>query len=104
MYEMLPHTIWWFLGAVLFLRLCAYATAAVKYRRFASLHTYLNKATGFAVFLIPYYLALPCYTVLCFTACTIAAFSSAEELILHIMAKEYNAKTKGIFFRNNAEG
>lgn len=35
---------------------------------------------------------------------TIAAFSSAEELILHIMAKEYNAKTKGIFFRNNAEG
>lgn len=103
MYEMLPHAIWWFLGAVLFIRVCAYAAAAVKYRRFASLHTYLNKATGFAVFMIPYYLALPCHTVLCFAACTIGAVSASEELILHIMAKEYNAKTKGIFFRGKAE-
>ena len=103
MYEMLPRAIWWFLGAVLFIRVCAYAAAAVKYRRFASLHTYLNKATGFAVFMIPYYLARPCHTVLCFAACTIGAVSASEELILHIMAKEYNAKTKGIFFRGKAE-
>ena len=99
LYGKLPHMIWWFVGAVLFLRICAYITAAVRFHRFASLHTYLNKITGFAVFLVPYILALPCYTVCCFAVCAIGALSSAEELILHITVKEYDANIKGIFLR-----
>ena len=52
--EALPLHIWYAVAGVLLVRLSAYCTAAIKYRRFASVHTYLNKLTGTAVFLLPY--------------------------------------------------
>ena len=51
--ERLPEKMWWAIGMIVLLRMCAYGVAAVKYRRFASLHTWMNKLTGAAVFAIP---------------------------------------------------
>ena len=39
LWRLLPRKIWYAVGAVLLIRLTAYAIAAVKYHRFASLHT-----------------------------------------------------------------
>lgn len=58
LWQALSAMIWYAVAAVVLVRLAAYAVAAVKYHRFASLHTWLNKLTGGAVFLLPYVLAL----------------------------------------------
>lgn len=44
---------WYAIGVILFLRVSAYTVAAIRYRQFGFLHTYLNKLTGLAVFAIP---------------------------------------------------
>ena len=49
-----------------------YVTAAVRYHRFASLHTILNKATGFCVFCLPYMLVQDFALRYCEITCVIA--------------------------------
>ena len=92
----LPKQIWWVVCAVLIIRLCAYFTAAVKYRKFASLHTYLNKVTGLSVFLIPYFLKAPFAVTYCYAVCVIGGISSLEELFIHLTAGSYNSKKKSL--------
>ena len=58
LWQLLPVEIWYVVAAALLVRLAAYITAAVKYHQFASLHTWLNKLTGAAIFLLPYVLAV----------------------------------------------
>ena len=93
----MPKQIWWLVCIVLLLRLCTYFTAAVKYRRFASLHTYLNKVTGAAVFLIPYFLRAPFAITYCYSVCIIGGLSSLEELFIHLTAGCYNSAKKSLF-------
>lgn len=92
----LPVNIWYAVAVILILRISAYGTAAVKYRRFASLHTYLNKVTGGAVFLIPFLLATAYAAVYCWITCAIAAAASLEELVIHLSRQTYHANTKSI--------
>ena len=93
---MLPLTLWCAAGAVVVIRLCAYGVAAWRYRRFVSLHTYLNKLTGAAVFLIPYVLRSPMAVLYCWAACSVAALASGEELLIHIRNKTYEQNRKTI--------
>lgn len=89
LWERLPRAIWIFVGIVLMLRLASYLTAALKYHRFAALHTYLNKLTGLMVFMTPYFICTPVGTFYCFAACTVGCLASAEELTIHIVRNEY---------------
>ena len=97
LWRILPTWFWYLVGGIVLVRLFAYIIAALKFHRFASLHTKLNKITGAAVFLLPYFLKLPCATGYCFFVVAVAATSSTEELILHIVRKEYQANTKALF-------
>lgn len=92
----LPREIWYAVAAVLIVRLCSYLTAALKYRRFASLHTYLNKLTGLTVFLIPYALKIFGGAAYFWAASAIAFLASAEELIIHISGKAYCGDKKTV--------
>ena len=89
--ERLPSSLWWIVGAAVFIRLCAYGVAAATQHRFSALHTILNKLTGLLVFLIPGMLALPAAVPLCHGVAVMALISSAHELWLHIRAAR-NAK------------
>jgi CDP-diacylglycerol--glycerol-3-phosphate 3-phosphatidyltransferase len=93
----LPLWIWYLLGGVLTLRLAAYLTAAVKFKRFASVHTRLNKLTGLAVFLLPCALLLPWVTEYCVGACLLAGSASAQELYLHLSRDTYQTNKKALF-------
>lgn len=93
----LPLWLWVATGVVILLRLGSYLTAAIKYGRFASMHTYMNKVTGAAMFTMPYCLLAPCAVTLCAIICAIAGLSSLEELIIHLVRKEYNSSVKTIF-------
>lgn len=93
----LPNEIWYIVAVIFFIRISAYITAAIKYRRFASLHTYLNKFTGFAVFLIPFSIITDYAVLFCFAVCAVAALSSLEELVIHIFGKSYCPNVKSVF-------
>lgn len=97
----LPVQIWYSVGGTVLLRLLSYAVAAVKYRKFASLHTYLNKLTGAAVFTVPYILSLPPAISLCWAICVLAALSSAEELLIHLGSSSYRTDTKSLLRRKS---
>ena len=92
----MPSWIWYFVGVVIAVRLCAYAAAALRFGRFASLHTYLNKLTGAAVFLLPYTLSLRCAPAAGTAVCVLALASSGEELIIHLLSGEYRQELKSL--------
>lgn len=93
----LPGFIWTTVELILMLRLFSYGAAAVKYHRFAALHTYMNKLTGTLVFALPYVIGLPIAVPYCTGACLIAVLAAAEELLIHICSKEYNVRCKTVF-------
>ena len=97
LWNTLPMDIWYAVAVILILRVSAYGVAAVKYRRFASLHTCLNKVTGGAVFLIPFLLVTEYVTVYCRITCIIAAAAALEELAIHLLRQTCHANTKSIF-------
>ena len=93
----LPAAVWYVVSAVLLVRVLAYTTAAVKYHRFASLHTWLNKLTGGAVFLLPYVFAVSSGVTYGWAVCFLALAAALEELTIHLSQKEYCADRKTIF-------
>ena len=97
LWALLPPAVWYGAAAVLVLRLISYGVAAVKYRRFAPLHTWLNKLTGAAVFAIPYGLLTPWSVPICAVACGLAALAAAEELLIHLCSGAYAPDVKTIF-------
>ena len=87
--------IWYVVALIVVIRLTSYIIVAVKYRRFASLHTKLNKVTGFAVFMIPYMIKVPQLNIpYCIAACAISGISTVQETIIHIKSNEYEGKEK----------
>lgn len=99
LWHTLPKKIWWGVALVLFLRVCSYATAAIRYHKFASLHTYLNKLTGASIFCVPYFLPASFGVVYCFGICVVALLAVIEELTLHLLPYGYSAGRKSIFLK-----
>lgn len=83
--QRLSVALWCAIGFAVLLRLSAYATAAVKYRRFASLHTALNKLSGGAVFLLPFVLLTSVALPLCWCICGVTLVASGQELGIHLL-------------------
>lgn len=97
LWELLPKTIWIAVGGILIIRSMAYIVAAIRYKRFASLHTYMNKATGLVLFAVPYCLQFSFAVGYCVFVCAVGALASAEELIMHLAAKRYDPNTKTLW-------
>ena len=97
LWECMPAWIWYLVGVVLVVRMCAYGMAYLKYHTMAAIHTYLNKVTGALVFLVPYMLLLPCDVVLCAVTACFALLGSAEEFLIHAVSPVYQTERKSIF-------
>ena len=97
LFQTLPGRIWYAVAGIVLVRIAAYATAAVKYHRFASLHTWLNKLTGVAVFLLPYVLLTSLSVVYSWAVCILAFTASVEELAIHFLRTDYLAERKSLF-------
>ena len=97
LWNTLPKGIWYTVTVVMMIRILAYLIAAIKYRMFASLHTYLNKLTGMAVFLIPFLLITKYAVGYCRAVLAVAAAASLEELAIHLHRQTYRANIKSIF-------
>ncbi len=97
LWEKLPGGIWYAVGLVLLVRALAYLTAAVKYKCFASLHTWMNKLTGLVLFPVPYILLTKILSGYCAMVCGVALTASAEELLLHLSRTAYDPNAKTVF-------
>lgn len=97
LWKNLPWPIWVAVGAIILLRLLSYSLAAIKYKCFASIHTYGNKLTGFGMFCVPYFLPLPIMVGCCIGVCVLTGLSTLEEFLIHLFSKEYNSGIKSIF-------
>ena len=95
----LPTWIWACVGLDLVIRMICYLTAWRKFHRFASLHTWMNKASGLAVFLIPYSMGKTWELPYCLVAVAVAGLAAVEELIIHATGSTYDPKRKSIFHR-----
>ena len=95
----LTPSIWYIITAAVIIRIISYTAAAIKYRRFASLHTYMNKLTGFLVFTVPYILFLPFAESDCMIISVVAVIAAVEELIIHAIADEYIADRRTLFIK-----
>ena len=101
MWVTLPKKIWIMVGTILLVRFVSYGTAAKKYHRFASLHTYLNKVTSLMVFLVPYAIISPAAIPYCWSVCVVAMIGSIEELILHLTSEEYDPSRKSLLIKRD---
>ena len=93
----LTPLIWCIIAAVALIRIISYVAAAIKYRRFALLHTYMNKLTGFLVFTVPYIIFQPFAKPVCLIISAVAVLAAVEELMIHARAGEYHADRKTLF-------
>lgn len=85
--DVLTTPIWCIVAADFLIRIISYVYVALKYHKFSSMHTYLNKMTGLAVFTIPYYITTSCAIPLAYTGAIIAGLASIEELVLHLCGR-----------------
>lgn len=85
----LPRWIWIIVCVIALTRIAAYVTALIKYKRFASLHSYLNKLSGFMLFLVPYFIFMSWFWIYCVVLCGIGLLSSIEELLIHLLSRHY---------------
>lgn len=88
-------TFWVILIAII--RLISMIVALIKYKTFASIHTYGNKVTGMILFVFP--ILIPCIhtTVLIYIICTVASISAIEELIIQLTSCELQLNKQSIF-------
>lgn len=96
--ERLPMFIWYMVAVIIILRLMSYGVVAVKFKRFSSQHTYLNKLTGGGVFTVPYFLTCAWDWLACFGICVIAILAALEEILIHLTSREYRQERKTILF------
>ncbi len=80
---------WVFLFLVLAIRISAYTVSAIKFRKFASVHSIMNKATGAGVFALPYFTLFNpfVFNIYSTVVCTVGFVASSSELLLHLRKK-----------------
>jgi CDP-diacylglycerol--glycerol-3-phosphate 3-phosphatidyltransferase len=84
-------------GTIALVRFISYGVGYRKYRTFATVHTWLNKATGFLLFLFPVLFALLGIGAACGIICGVAFITAAEELVITIRSRELNRDRKSLF-------
>ena len=95
----IPFTTWivyWIIG-IAFIRIFSLAVGYIKYRTFAGLHTYANKATGFILFFSPLVYQVYGINQIVYFVLVIATLSAIEEVAINITSLSLNRDIKSIF-------
>lgn len=90
--------IFWII-AIAIIRLVSMLTARIRFKTFASLHTYGNKITGIILFIFPIMLPYAPATVLMHIICVAASLSAIEEWIIQLTTSELQVNIKSIFVK-----
>ena len=93
----IPREILVWIALIAFIKIVSLVVAYYKYRTFAILHTYTNKATGFLLFCFPFLYNSIDINILGCVICFIAGIAAIEELIIHITSRKLSRNIKGLF-------
>ena len=97
MVSLLSRWIWVWLAAAVILRLMVYILIAVKFRKFAATHTWLDKLSSILVFLVPFTI-IPGYGDWgCGLALLAATAASLEELLMFGASSVYDPGRRSLF-------
>ena len=94
--DILPGFIWYVVGLIAVIRITCYVVAAAKFKKFASLHTIMNKMTGFVIFTVPFFANTEFLVPVCMLICAMGVIATTEELFIHIKTKNYKNNVKTI--------
>ena len=88
--EKLLFFLWIYLFIILIIRVAIYLISAIRFSKFSSLHTILNKTTGVGLFLLPFLLLTNkiVFNIYAAILCTIAIVAALQELIYYIKLKK----------------
>ena len=75
----IPHWLWIWGGVIALIKLSNILWGAFSRKQVLSLHTVMNKVTGFLLFLLPLTLPLGKWNYLALAVCTLATFSAIQE-------------------------
>lgn len=92
----MPKAMPWMIVSLITLRAISYGIAAVKHKKFASLHTYMNKLTGLAGFSMPYMIHFFQHHVIYTVVYVIAVIAALEEIAIHITTPVYNSTNRHV--------
>ncbi|MDO4500273.1 MAG: CDP-alcohol phosphatidyltransferase family protein [Erysipelotrichaceae bacterium] len=85
--ESLSHEIWYCVGIIFIMRIIVYLVVAIRNKEFHSPHTYLNKASGFMMYLLPFVTFtkyIPSYAWALIGICAVAAI---DEVLIILFKK-----------------
>lgn len=101
--EIFPLVTWCAVVGIFAVRIISYLVVAIKYHRFAAIHTYANKLCGLSVFMAPYVFLLQCRLIIFNIEMVFAGYAAIEELLIHLIGKKYNPNIKTIFAMKNSK-
>ncbi|WP_294729906.1 CDP-alcohol phosphatidyltransferase family protein [uncultured Faecalibaculum sp.] len=88
--------IWIWLAAAVILRLMVYALIAIRFRKFAATHTWLDKLSSILVFLVPFSIEPGWQDWGCSLALFAATAASLEELIMFAGSSQYDPSRRTV--------
>lgn len=92
-----------YIAAITLIRFANLAIAAIRFRKFAGIHTYANKATGLLIF-ISFGVFILTGTIIAFIpVCAVAVISALEEMLILLTAKELDLDRKSIFVKDRRQ-
>ena len=84
----IPQWLWIWGGVIAVIKISNIIWGYVSKKQFVSLHTIMNKVTGFLLFLLPLTLPLGKWNYLALAVCTLATFSAIQEGFYLIIDRE----------------
>lgn len=97
--SILPVFALWAAALIAAIKIASVVICAVKFKKTGFLHTYMNKITGVALFLLLYliFLFIDLSDALIYSVCAIAFVAALEEMLCVIKMREYDPEFKGVF-------
>lgn len=84
----LPKIIWYVVALIFAMRISIYLYSAIKNKEFASNHTYLNKATGLLIFILPYVMLSDLYEAYSWMIAGVALVAAIQEFSFVLLKKD----------------
>lgn len=92
----------WF-AVIALIKIIAVAIVCIKHNTFGSIHTHMNKITGFVLFISPLLLKHIDLKILCSCVGGVALVAAIEELVIDLIYPNLDLNRKGLFAEQNKE-
>ena len=94
----IPWWLWIWSGIITIIKICNIIWGFISKKKFISLHTIMNKATGLLLFLFPFIISFAELKYIAIVVCSIATFSAIQEGVYVILDRDHKKSKSNISF------